>query len=207
MQKEWNILPRTWCDCFVCHVAAQTERVCIQLVFDQKGEEALMRTRALVGTRLRKRSRVSYCGHGGDAHKCMAGQEGHRSRPPYFSPFTKKHQWLHTHTYTHNFSATSDTSPAPSHLFSASLWQRQQLSDISFHYRSTPCLHHCSALDEARSTVNCQAELIGTWGRRWEWLGNWNELEWKKRRWEWEDLETQCSFDPSEVFFFFFPLV
>lgn len=91
-------------------------------------------------------------------------------------------------THTH-FSTTNETSPTPPHLLPTSLWQRQQLSDISFHYCSTPCLYHRWALDEARSTVNCQAELIGTWGRRWEWLRNWNELEWKTRLWEWDDLD------------------
>lgn len=35
--------------------------------------------------------------------------------------------------------------------------------------------------DEARSTVNCQAELIRTQGRRWKWAGNWNELERENR--------------------------
>lgn len=94
----------------------------------------------------------------------------------------------HAHVHTH-FSTTNETSPTPPHLLPTSLWQRQQLSDISFHYCSTPCLHHRWALDEARSTVNCQAELIGTWGRRWEWLHNWNELEWKTRLWEWDDLD------------------
>lgn len=107
-----------------------------------------------------------------------------------------------TRTHRHSFAATDWTSTTPPHLVCPpSHWQRQRLSDISFHYCSSPCFHQSSALDEARSTVNCQAELIGTWGRRLEWLGNWNELEWKNRLLEWEDLKLQCSFDPYEVFF------
>lgn len=108
----------------------------------------------------------------------MVGQEAHWRAGNHIAVHLRRS----THTHTHNFSPTNETFPTHPHLACpASLWQRQQLSDISFHYCSTPCLHHCSALDEARSTVNCQAELIGTWGRRREWLGNWNELEWKKR--------------------------
>lgn len=94
---------------------------------------------------------------------------------------------VHAHAHMHTlFTYQWYSCNASSHL----LWQQQQLSDISFHYCSTPCLHHRWALDEARSTVNCQAELIGVWWRRREWLGNWNELEWEKRLWEWDNLDT-----------------
>jgi len=114
---------------------------------------------------------------------------------PYYTVCLRRSTTDHTRTHK-----TSHLLTRPLRTLPIWLWQRQRLSDISFHYGSSPCLHHWLALDEARATVNCQAELIGTWWRRWEWLGNWNELEWKNRMREWEDLELQCSFEPSECF-------
>lgn len=154
---------RLWCDCCVCHIAAETKRVGIKLILSEKGQEALIRTWQ------RTKNGVSYCVPSNDVQRFWA--------------WTGRTKYTHKHTlFTYQWYSCDPSS----HL----LWQQQQLSDISFHYCSTPCLHHRWALDEARSTVNCQAELIGVWWRRREWLGNWNELEWKKRLREWDNLDT-----------------
>lgn len=147
--------------CSLCPLVAQTERVGVQLVFSEEGEEALMRSS---WDRVQD---ASYSDHSGD--ECNGWTSGTRR---------SSHHWLRTHTTFHRPAIYSPS--APRLCDKDNNW-------VTFH--SITARLPGSASDEATSTVNCQAELIGTRGRSREWRGNWNELEWKERLWEWEDLE------------------
>lgn len=136
-----------------------------------------------------------FCVHDRDAWSLNGGQKGQRRAGAHIAVHFCR-------STTEHPAARFQRPPQPlPHHLPASLWQRQQLSDISFHYGSTPCLHHGWTLDEARSTVNCQAELIRTQGRGWEWLRNWNELEWKKRLGEWDTPNPRLIEPIWRVFF------
>lgn len=123
--KHSYSLAATWLLCVLS--AAQTERISIQLIVCEKSEEALMRAaarRTLEDKWLCYLFRWQWSAH---EHYGRTGQT-------QLSPVTTLLQLHHWHTTSHLL-----TRPLQTLLIW--LWQRQWLSDISFHYGSSPCLH------------------------------------------------------------------
>lgn len=201
MQAENKIPARPLCDCFVYHIAAQTERVGIQLVFSEKSEKALIRTRTPAGTWWRTRDRVSFSGHSHRRLQVLWLDKKDKGAGHHMAIHLRRNTTAYTHIHTQIFTYQRNLSnPSPSGLPSIFVTK----ATTEWHFIPLLLVSLPPPLLSLRwGKINCK---LPGWanrdmGRRREWLGNWNELEWKKRLLEWEDLDPQCSFDPSEVFF------